>query len=77
MDFKFNGMVMIWLWDTAAYVWKKKWEKKIISKLNDIDVNGLMSCVKICRRIVMGFGAWHFHFTIFLNDLQDDKIINL
>ncbi len=36
---------------------KEKMQKKIISKLNDIDVNGLMSCAKICSRIGMGFQA--------------------
>ncbi len=56
VNFKFNEMIMVWLWDFVAYVWKEKC-KKFISKLNDIDMNGLMSCAKICSLTCIGFGA--------------------
>lgn len=61
LDLKFNRIVMVWLWDSVAYIGKEICKKKIISNLNDIDVNGLMSCAKI-RPYMNGFWGmkpWH------------------
>ena len=54
---------MEWLWfdyEIPLRMYERKDEKKIINKLNDINVNGLMSCAKIYSGIGMGFGAWHY-----------------
>lgn len=53
--------LMEWLWfdyEIPLHMYKRKDAKRrIISNLNDIDLNGLMSCIKISSRIGMGFGG--------------------
>lgn len=53
-------ILMEWLWfdyvNSAVYVWKIK-GKKIISNLNGIDINGLMSRVKIHSHMVWVWGV--------------------
>lgn len=55
MDFKLKGIKWLGYVYSTAYVWNERYEK-YISKLNGIDMNGLISHDKIRNRTSTAFG---------------------